>query len=80
MKHLKKFNEMLSYSGGDVTIDGPTFQTDGTINSTQTLLNLAAGSGITLNESGGTVTIEAQAPAINLTTNNTGVISYTHKK
>jgi len=39
---------------------------------TQTLLNLVAGTGITLTESGGSVTIDADAPAINLTTNDTG--------
>jgi hypothetical protein len=37
------------------------FQTNGTPNSTQVLLNLVAGTGITLTESGGSVTIDADA-------------------
>lgn len=58
-------------SGGEVlTYDGPTntllleapvqqieLETNGSANSTQTLLNLAAGSNVTLTESAGTVTI-----------------------
>ena len=37
------------------------FQTNGTPNSTQVLLNLVAGTGITLTESGGSVVIDADA-------------------
>jgi len=62
----------LTNVGGDVTIDGPTFQTNGSDNGSQTLLNLIAGTGITLTEINGEVTIDADAPAINLTTNDTG--------
>jgi len=62
----------LTNVGGDVTIDGPLFQTDGSDNGDQTLLNLIAGTGITLTEINGEVTIDADAPAINLTTNDIG--------
>lgn len=41
--------------------DPVEFQTNGTPNSTQVLLNLVAGTGITLTESGGSVTIDADA-------------------
>lgn len=52
------------------SVSGVTLQTDGTNNSTQTLLNLAEGTGIALAESGGTVTITATAP-LTLETNGT---------
>lgn len=41
---------------------GPTLETDGVANSTQTLLNLQAGANITLTEAAGTVTINAPTP------------------
>ena len=56
---------------GGVTIDGVLLQTNGADNSTQTLLNLVEGPGITLTEAAGSVTIEAAAPGINLTTTGT---------
>jgi hypothetical protein len=47
----------LSYGG--VTGSGLTLETNGTLNSTQTLLNLAQGTGVTISESGGTVTVNS---------------------
>lgn len=41
---------------------GPVLETDGVANSTQTLLNLQAGTNITLTETAGTVTIDAPTP------------------
>lgn len=46
-----------------VAQSGATLQTNGVNNSSQVLLNLAAGSGATLSEAGGTVTISAVSPA-----------------
>jgi len=45
-----------------VVISSIELQTNGTDNSSQTLLNLAEGTNITLTESGGTVTINAPTP------------------
>jgi len=61
--------EVLTYDATEGTLSlaapaagGPTLETNGTLNSTQTLLNLQEGTNITLTESGGTVTINAPTP------------------
>lgn len=61
--------EVLTYDVSSNTLileapaaGGPELQTNGTDNSTQTLLNLAEGTNITLTESAGTVTITASTP------------------
>jgi hypothetical protein len=62
--------EVLTYDGPSNTLNliAPatpatvTLETNGTLNSTQSLLNLQAGTNITMNESGGTVTINAPTP------------------
>lgn len=50
---------------------GVTLQHGGVANSTQTLLNLAAGAGMTITEASGTVTFVAAASAITFQTNGT---------
>lgn len=54
-----------------------TLQTNGTDNASQSLLNLAAGSNITLANSGGTVTISSSASGVTLQTNGTNNSSQT---
>lgn len=56
---------------------GVTLQHNGTANSTQTLLNLNQGAGITISESSGTVTFAAAASAITFQTNGTNNSSQT---
>jgi len=50
---------------------GVTLQTNGTNNASQTTLNLAAGAGMTVTNSGGTVTFVAAASSITFQTNGT---------
>jgi hypothetical protein len=69
--------EVITYDATDGTfvLAAPTnpltLETNGTPNSTQTLLNLAAGTDITMTESGGTVTVNSTASGPTLETNGT---------
>lgn len=75
--------EVLTYDATDGTlslaapVSSLTLETDGTVNSTQTLLNLQAGANMILAESAGTVTITGPIPGTTVTLEHNGTANST---